>query len=485
MLVSGGENQRVGGTGRIGVAFYPLSAALFYGILFLGVPIAQAAPEDRRHRYIFLIAVALCGIVAGIAAARPARPSRLIRYAAVALPTYALFQIVPLPIGLVAALSPARAELVRALEPVTGRHAFASLSIVPALTLAHFLLFTAYCIVFLSLRELAARAGDKVWILAIPMVLAAAFEAALGLVQFFSGGDIPTRGTYLIRNNFAGLLEMALPFAVIYTLDRLGAARRAFTAWALIQICSAGAVSVLLLSALLCSLSRGGLVGMLVSAVVAGAFAIRRMAVRGRLAVILLFALVVSLGVFYVAPVSMVERLAQHNASGRLRLWRQALGVVRLYPLTGCGLGGFESAFLKFKSGWGLLTVDYAHNDYLQYLAELGFAGFAIGVALFGSIGIRLVKSAVEPSRKRWFPLACLSSLSAIAVHSFADFNLYVAANAAALAWICGMSCGMSAGSNPSIQGRFALRRASAAIAISPAPARPKTAGSGTPPPSS
>ena len=41
------------------------------------------------------------------------------------------------------------------------------------------------------------------------------------------------------------------------------------------------------------------------------------------------------------------------------------------------------------------------------------------------------------------FALACAGALAAILVHSFADFNFYIPANAMLLAWIAGMTAGL------------------------------------------
>ena len=112
------------------------------------------------------------------------------------------------------------------------------------------------------------------------------------------------------------------------------------------------------------------------------------------------------------------------------------------YPVFGCGLGGYESAFEKFKTSAFDLAQDYAHNDYLQYLAELGAAGFAIAGAFLILIGKRALRaSRLERDPPiRWIGLACAASLAAILIHSAADFNLYVPANAILLAWICGLA---------------------------------------------
>ena len=43
----------------------------------------------------------------------------------------------------------------------------------------------------------------------------------------------------------------------------------------------------------------------------------------------------------------------------------------------------------------------------------------------------------------RYFAVACVGALSAIALHSFADFKLYIPANAMIPAWTAGMAVGV------------------------------------------
>jgi hypothetical protein len=66
-----------------------------------------------------------------------------------------------------------------------------------------------------------------------------------------------------------------------------------------------------------------------------------------------------------------------------------------------------------------------------------------LGVVLLGSVARRVTRLADDASDIRWVALACVGSLTAIAVHSAFDFNLYVGANAAVLAWICGIAAGL------------------------------------------
>jgi O-antigen ligase len=153
----------------------------------------------------------------------------------------------------------------------------------------------------------------------------------------------------------------------------------------------------------------------------------------------------------FLAPDKLIRRFAQIasveglTAEGRTKLWAETVPLIRSYPVFGCGLGGYETAFSRFKVSGVLVTDDFAHNDYLQLLAELGLVGFTIGAVLAVSVVRMALSKAVESEdqEERNFAVACVGSLAAILLHSLVDFNLYIPANAMLLAWIAGMTVGM------------------------------------------
>ncbi len=73
----------------------------------------------------------------------------------------------------------------------------------------------------------------------------------------------------------------------------------------------------------------------------------------------------------------------------------------------------------------------YAHNDYLQYVAELGVPIlFIIGyfLIIIFRTGFNKLKS---PSRQTWgITLGAMTGIVALLLHSFVDFNLHIPANA-------------------------------------------------------
>jgi O-antigen ligase len=126
----------------------------------------------------------------------------------------------------------------------------------------------------------------------------------------------------------------------------------------------------------------------------------------------------------------------------RTGMWRDTLGLIKAFPLFGCGLGAFESCFPRFQTVAPMYTIDFAHNDYLQYLSELGALAFLAGLLFALGIFRQAIRSAMdEPSTdRRCVALACTGSFVAISLHSFVDFNLYIPSNAMLLAWIAGIA---------------------------------------------
>jgi len=136
----------------------------------------------------------------------------------------------------------------------------------------------------------------------------------------------------------------------------------------------------------------------------------------------------------YLPPDQLVRRFAalaeteEITADTRVEIWRETLHLIQAYPWTGSGAGTYESAFYRYKTVAPMNTVDYAHNDYLQWLAELGGVGFGIWLAAAAGV--------VRAARRH---PAALGALAAMALHSVVDFNLYIPANALAVAWMAGM----------------------------------------------
>jgi hypothetical protein len=302
---------------------------------------------------------------------------------------------------------------------------FLTISVKPAATFDHFLRILGYTIVFLTIQRIAQQ---KPWAPIIPLIAVTTLEASLGLIRYFFGDDSTAgaHGTYVNRNHFAGLLEMALPFAII-------AATRMRIIW----------VSVgLIFTAIICSYSRGGFLATLFSLLLMALLLLGKKW-SGKQKWLAMTALIISaFFIFiYLPPDSLFNRFAYASKEqidtlgGRMTYLKNAPPMINKYASFGCGLGGFESAFYAVRYIFPSLQVDLLHNDIVQGFIELGVVGYAIVVFLF----LSAINAAIR-TKQRLIGIACLGALAAILLHSLVDFNLYIPANALVLAWVCGVS---------------------------------------------
>ncbi len=369
------------------------------------------------------------------------------------LPCYIAFQLIPLPIGLLQVLSPARAGLVRALGPVIPRAAWAPLSVNPPAAVLGLFTIVGYIATFLLVRELAWRFAARPWTPVIPLIVIAALEAIIGMAQVFTGWPFGhATGTYVNYDHFAGLLEMVLPFAVLHGLAILRRRKARFDSPTLpaILACGVWGIAAILLLAILYSLSRMGFVVALCVLFFIAALSIGpRLPSRAwRGASLGLIGAVLTLMLIFFPPDQLIARFAdlssteKVSANTRLFLWKEALSLISEFRWFGCGLGGFESTFLKYQGISANFRVDFAHNDYLQYLAELGFIGFAILAAVLSAILVQIFRGvlALGDEDRRLLVIACAGAFVAILLHSLVDFNMYIPANAMTLAWIGGIA---------------------------------------------
>ncbi|MDR1320805.1 MAG: O-antigen ligase family protein [Gracilibacteraceae bacterium] len=78
-------------------------------------------------------------------------------------------------------------------------------------------------------------------------------------------------------------------------------------------------------------------------------------------------------------PASIANRMqglmANQNAIQRFVFFYDGMKIFARSPLIGLGLGGFENAIFSVQNFY--YTTKYAHNHYVQILAELGLLGFA------------------------------------------------------------------------------------------------------------
>jgi O-antigen ligase len=125
----------------------------------------------------------------------------------------------------------------------------------------------------------------------------------------------------------------------------------------------------------------------------------------------------------------------------RLTIWKDTRGLLRAHPLMGTGLGTFPIAYTAVQTGFLGRFVNHAHNDYLEISSDLGIPAALI---LFASVFVVLGRAvrasySAERSFEQAAALGAAGAILAILLHSLADFNLYIFANAMMLSAVLGL----------------------------------------------
>ncbi|HML18893.1 MAG TPA: O-antigen ligase family protein, partial [Bryobacteraceae bacterium] len=435
-----------GGDGRLGRAY----------LILLAIALAYAVVHDggtaQRDWNVSLAILGVAGIVYWWRTA-PADlapwPGPWMPRLALALPLYVALQLVPLPVAWLKVVTPERAKILAWLGQVMAAPRFAALSVAPPETAAYLLRIAGYTVAFLLAREIVSRSRGG-WAAALPLIAIAAIEAGWGLAQL--SGDDGVHGSYENKNHFAGLLEMVLPLTVAggFALadgagSRIGRrGRRAFAA------CAAFALAGVMLAALLDSMSKMGfiasLAGLLVMGLIGAAWMLRgwRKWALGAGLVALFPVALISLPSDELVQ-SFGRAASDTSGEGRVPIWRDTLHLAGAYPVFGSGLGTFDTVFLKYQTAVVDRDFNFAHNDYLEFAAELGGVGFLILAGLMLTIFAKTIRRVARGPDldSRFLALGCAGSIAAIGVHSLADFNMYIPGNALMLAWISGIAAGI------------------------------------------
>jgi O-antigen ligase len=436
------------------------------GILALLIlsPLPAASTDDWAILIIELTAIALTVVYfllehpPQINAKLAERNSRL-KYGLAAFFLWVGIQILPLPKFLVSILSPRTVALHQQFSPRFANLKFFSLSLVRSQTLGEALELISYVLIaFLIVKTITHR--RQIQRMMTVIVAMGLFEALYGIFELYQKNprvliykkifnlDSAT-GTFINRNHFSGYLEMIIPLAVslaIFRMDFFGKPgkkwRDRLSAWTGKKATSLvfAAVALVIMSlGIVLSNSRSGVFLLLLTFVIGLELAtfhfswVRRRQVWIRQFLMIVF-VIITVSALYVGIDAMLGRFAHDNLlhEGRPQMWGNVLTIIRDFPLFGTGLGTFASVYpvyatVKFEG----MALVHAHNDYLEYLAELGFVGFFVlaGVVLFVALDSFLTWSKRRNPEIKGLAMGGIISVFMILVHSLTDFNLHIPAN--------------------------------------------------------
>lgn len=272
--------------------------------------------------------------------------------------------------------------------------------------------------------------------------------SVFGMIQSFTG----TRDIYWIRespvvnffgpfvnkNHFAGLIEVLLPLGLGPLLT--GAVprdRRLMTLF----------VVTVMLVAVALSRSRGGMLAIAAQiAVLIALTVVARRTSAGQVrrapafAVIAVVILIVGAGVAWLGAGPITESLtslpadmSDQSETSRLEIWRATASLISEHPVTGSGIGAYGTAILRHWPATEYSTLLYAHNDYLQVVADAGIPGALLAILFVGVLGVALLRSVhITDPGLRGVAFGAGVGCIGLLIHSVVDFNLQIPSNAIA-----------------------------------------------------
>jgi len=369
----------------------------------------------------------------------------------------------------------------------------AKISLYPYSTRNDVVLLTASVAVFFLGSQILARARWRRALFLAVSVNGAAF-AFFGIAQQLAWngqiyGQVPlTQGgrpfaAFVNGNNAAGYLNLCMSAAIGFWLyafskgdewsrdeqarrwatdgsaDRSSWLRRSLAWWAT-QIGQLNAIRmvavlilVVVLSGILCTFSRGAWLATAVSlgAVVAILASRKRVAAAaaGLVGVALLSLVLISWleqGESVSSRWKSLESQFSNPTDARLDHWPAGLRASRDYWLIGSGLGTYRYAYRPYSHSLEDVWFLHAENQYIEALCEGGLIGLALMLAVLGSMFLACCRLLSDGSGdRRIVGVVGVYALLSQSVHAFFDFGLYLPANTALFALLCGTVAGAAA----------------------------------------
>ena len=249
-------------------------------------------------------------------------------------------------------------------------------------------------------------------------------------------------GTYASPNHYGAILVMAMGAALAFaSFSKLS--------WP-VRIVFFYLAAVMLIG-VVCSASRGSMIGAGTAIVALSIFGVRYGMVRWWLPVMGGAVLITGFG-FVLSSSALVQsrldEMRQAVSQGtldnyvRIKLDRDALRIAADHPVFGTGPATFVFIHPRYQDSTFSRLAVLAHNDYLNTLDDYGAVGLALALIFVVAVTVKFFRRPRGASRwqDRVLLTAGFTGWSALLVHSFLDYNMHIPANAFMLLALTGMA---------------------------------------------
>jgi len=249
-------------------------------------------------------------------------------------------------------------------------------------------------------------------------------------------------GTYACPNHYGAILVMGMGAALAFA---------SFSKFSWPVRIVFFYLAAIMLAGVICSASRGSMLGACASIAALSIFGVRYGMVRWWLPVtggILLiggFVLVLSQSQLVQSRLDEVRQTVNQGSFDgyiRIKLAHDALRIAADHPLFGTGPATFVFVHPRYQDSTFTHLAVLTHDDYLNTLDDYGGVGLAIALFFVIAVTGKFFRRprATSHWQDRVLLAAGFTGWSALLLHSFVDFNMHIPANALMLFALTGMA---------------------------------------------
>jgi len=382
-----------------------------------------------------------------------------------------ILQMLPLPVSILQALSPATGEIYAPLLEADRAIGHIPITLHPKAALLSFFKWSSCAIMYIltvnhlhntrRLKQVITLITVFISLLAVQAILQK-LTSPQELYWFRAApADSSPTGPWVYGNQYAGFMGLVFPLiAALFLFHRPAVHYEKNFRDRIVAILSVpgtnryllyGAGAILVAVSILLSLSRGGIITLCVAFLVFTLFFARITHSRKiRWSIILTACVMLMISWFGWRPL-IDEFESLWNDPGlavadRLSLYRDTLAIFRSFPLFGTGFGSFPHVYPAFRTIPGEAVFDHVHSDYLELLAEGGLTG----LLLWSWFLVTVLYSTIRTLQRRKEPFSILitcgilTGIFALLLHCLIDFQLASGANSLYLFFFLGLAVSAS-----------------------------------------